>query len=97
MISGFSNSFDALFTLQRALEGSLASGWLGATTAGGDGPMDRLRPLEAPERAHVGEGAEEREEPPASEGKATEQKGEVSCRFVHFLMAKSSIRTSSTR
>ena len=34
MISGFSNSFDALFTLQRALEGSLASGWLGATTAG---------------------------------------------------------------
>ena len=34
MISSFSSPFDALFALQRALEANLASGWLGAGTAG---------------------------------------------------------------
>jgi HSP20 family protein len=34
MVSSFSSPFDALFALQRALEASLASGWLGAGTAG---------------------------------------------------------------
>jgi HSP20 family protein len=34
MVSSFSSPFDALFSLQHALETSLASGWLGAGTAG---------------------------------------------------------------
>jgi HSP20 family protein len=34
MVSAFSSTFDALFALQRALETSLASDWLGAGTAG---------------------------------------------------------------
>ena len=34
MVSAFSSHFDALFALQRALETSLASDWLGAGTAG---------------------------------------------------------------
>ena len=34
MVSTYSNPFDALFGVQRALEASLASGWLGAGTAG---------------------------------------------------------------
>jgi HSP20 family protein len=34
MVSTIGSPFDALFTLQRALEASLASGWLGAGTAG---------------------------------------------------------------
>jgi HSP20 family protein len=34
MVSRFSNPFDALFALQRALDSNLASGWLGAGTAG---------------------------------------------------------------
>jgi len=34
MVSSFSSLFDTLFALQRALEASLASGWLGAGTAG---------------------------------------------------------------
>jgi HSP20 family protein len=34
MVSAFSSPFDALFALQRALETSLASDWLGAGTAG---------------------------------------------------------------
>jgi HSP20 family protein len=33
MVSAFSNPFDALFALQRALEASHASDWLGAGTA----------------------------------------------------------------
>ena len=34
MVSTLSSPFDALFAFQRALEASLASGWLGAGTAG---------------------------------------------------------------
>ena len=34
MISAFSSPFDALFGLQRALEASLESDWLGASTTG---------------------------------------------------------------
>jgi HSP20 family protein len=34
MVSGYSSPFDELFALQRALEASLASGWLGTGTAG---------------------------------------------------------------
>jgi HSP20 family protein len=34
MVSTISSPFDELFALQRALEGSLASGWLGPSTAG---------------------------------------------------------------
>ncbi len=34
MVSSFSSPFDELFAFQRALEASLASGWLGAGTAG---------------------------------------------------------------
>jgi len=34
MVSSFSSPFDALFTLQRTLDANLASGWLGAGTAG---------------------------------------------------------------
>jgi HSP20 family protein len=34
MVSGYSSPFDELFALQRALEASPASGWLGAGTAG---------------------------------------------------------------
>ncbi len=34
MVPSFSSPFDALFALQRALESSQASGWLGAGTAG---------------------------------------------------------------
>src|SRR5690242_10915376 len=33
MVSSFSTPFDALFSLQRALEANRASGWLGAGTA----------------------------------------------------------------
>ena len=34
MVSSFISPFDALFTLQRTLDANLASGWLGAGTAG---------------------------------------------------------------
>jgi HSP20 family protein len=34
MVSSYSSPFDELFALQRALEANLASGWLGAGTAG---------------------------------------------------------------
>ena len=34
MVSRFSSPFDALFALQRALDASLTSGWLSASTAG---------------------------------------------------------------
>jgi HSP20 family protein len=34
MVSSFSSPFDALFALQRTLDANLASGWLGAGTAG---------------------------------------------------------------
>jgi HSP20 family protein len=37
MAFAYTDPFDALFTLQRALEAHLASGWLGAGTAGAGG------------------------------------------------------------
>jgi HSP20 family protein len=48
MISGFSNPFDALFAIQRALEASRASDWLGAGTAG----LGSFPPINVFEQGH---------------------------------------------